>query len=259
MMEQKMEKKSLDDNVKATAEQPVVRCDQISFAYHKIPVLSGIDLKVGKSSLTVLLGANGAGKSTLMKLLLGELHPSQGCVELFGTCATKFKDWHRISYLPQNALERNQSFPANVFEIVRAHLYSVRKRDNLRGRDIDAKVYDALEMVGMRDYAKRQISRLSGGQQQRVMLAGVLAAGSDLLLLDEPTTGVDRQTVVELYELLRKLCHEHDLTILLITHDTSQAVMYADEVYCLEDGTLVELSPEQIAYEHEHKHKHPHL
>lgn len=239
--------------------EAVVNCDRVSFSYHKVPVLSEISLSVMPARLTVLLGSNGAGKSTLMKLLLGELHPSQGCVELFGECATKFKDWHRISYLPQNALERNHSFPANVYEIVEAHLYAIRKREKLNRQEVADKVKAALELVDMQDYAKRQISRLSGGQQQRVMLAGVLAAGSDLLLLDEPTVGIDRRTISELYLLLQKLCRENQLSILLITHDTSQAAIYADDIYCLEEGTLVQLTHEQLNYEHQHRHAHPHL
>ncbi len=238
-------------------QQTAIRCQQLSFAYRQVPVLSSIDFSVERGELVVLIGANGAGKSTLMRLLLGELLPSEGAIELFGVNAKEFKQWSKIGYLPQNAVERNNAFPANVFEIVRAHLYAIKKQTKLSRKEVKQKVAEALDLVEMTGYEKRMISHLSGGQQQRVMLAGVLAAQTELMLLDEPTVGLDRNTVDGLYQLLKKLC-SNGMSVLLITHDMHHITEYANRVYCLENGTLVKLSKEQIVYELSHRHEHPH-
>jgi ABC-type Mn/Zn transport systems, ATPase component len=111
--------------------------------------------------------------------------------------------------------------------------------------------------VDMASYARRLIGELSGGQQQRVMLARVLVNDPEIMLLDEPTTGVDAQTAQSLYELLARLNRETGLTIMMATHDIGRAVNYVSRILCLEEGSLVELGKAQVHEELLHKHKHP--
>ncbi|MGI6239954.1 MAG: metal ABC transporter ATP-binding protein, partial [Christensenellales bacterium] len=142
-------------------------------------------------------------------------------------------------------------------EIVQANLYAQVGLFRFPNRAQRNKVTHALEQVGMDGYEKRLISALSGGQQQRVMLARVLVGEPELMILDEPTTGIDAATVDALFELLSRLNRERGLTIVMVTHDIARVSDYATRVLCLEEGTMVELDPQQLREELSHRHTHP--
>lgn len=235
----------------------ILTCENLVFAYQQERILDGVSLAINRGDFAVVIGGNGTGKSTLMKLLLDELQPDEGEIHLFDQPIRSFSDWSRIGYLPQNAIERNHAFPASVEEVVRAHTYSRRKREKLSSRAIDKIVGEALASVHMADYRKSMVGELSGGQQQRVMIAGIIAADPELMLLDEPTAGIDFETVTKLYALLAELKQKRGLTLLLITHDLIQIGDYANRIYCLEQGNVVELTPEEFAVENQHRHTHP--
>jgi zinc transport system ATP-binding protein len=237
--------------------QKVLEAENLGFAYGGEMVFSEVEFGVNKGDFVAVIGSNGAGKSTLMRLLLGELAPSEGRVKLFGEDAARFRDWPKIGYVPQNAARAGQDFPASVKEIVEANLYAKAGMLRLPGRALKARAADALKQVGMDGFEKRPISQLSGGQQQRVMLARVLAGQPEVMMLDEPTSGVDVKTVNALYELLTRLNREQGLTIIMVTHDVARASAIASRVMCLEEGSLVELPPHQIKEELQHRHKHP--
>jgi zinc transport system ATP-binding protein len=235
----------------------VIEAEQLGFAYGGEMVFSGVQFTVNEGDFVAVIGSNGAGKSTLMRLLLGELAPTQGQVRLFGTDVERFRHWPRIGYVPQNAARTGQDFPASVKEIVEANLYGRAGLFRLPGRALKAKALDALKQVGMEDFEHRPIGELSGGQQQRVMLARVLAGEPEAMLLDEPTSGVDTATIDALYGLLTKLNRERGMTIVMVTHDVARATGIASRVLCLEEGSLVELPPRQVIEELSHRHKHP--
>jgi len=205
-----------------------------------------------------VIGANGAGKSTLMRLLLGELDLQQGSISLFGQEAGRFREWPRIGYVPQNGLQQYQNFPATALEVVMSNLYSQRGRFRMAGRKEKDQALKALDQVEMRPLAKRLLSELSGGQLQRVMLARVLVCDPELLVLDEPTNGVDAHTVDLLYQKLADLNRETGRTIVMVTHDLARAAAYVGRVLCLEEGSLVELDHHAVTEEITHKHQHPH-
>ena len=119
------------------------------------------------------------------------------------------------------------------------------------------KVHTALKQVGMQEYAKELIGNLSGGQLQRVTLARVMVNEPNIMILDEPTTGLDAETIKGLYQWLYKINKETGLTIVMVTHDIANVHQYASRTLCLEEGSLVELNKEQIHHELSHKHKHP--
>lgn len=224
----------------------IIEVDDLGFSYGNEPVFSKIGFSVYKGDFAAIIGANGAGKSTLLRLILGELVPNAGSVRLFGQDSRRFRNWPKIGYVPQAGQHSNANFPATAEEIVRANLFSQIGLLRFPGKEHRDKVQRALELVGMEGYAKRMIGELSGGQQQRIMLARVLAGDPEIMILDEPTTGVDAQTVQSLYELLARLNQENGLTIVMVTHDIGRAAKYVSRILCLEEGSLVE-----------HKHKHP--
>ena len=235
----------------------MIEAENLGFAYGGEMVFSGVNFTVNEGDFVAVIGSNGAGKSTLMRLMLGELTPSQGRVRIFGTDVPRFRHWPRIGYVPQNASRVGQDFPASVREIVEANLYGRAGLFRLPGRALKAKAAEALRQVGMEGFGKRPISELSGGQQQRVMLARVLAGEPEAMLLDEPTSGVDTATIDELYGLLTRLNRERGMTLVMVTHDVARATGIASRVLCLEEGSLVELPPCQVMEELRHRHKHP--
>jgi zinc transport system ATP-binding protein len=237
--------------------QKVIEAEKLGFGYGGEPIFTNVGFTVYEGDYIAVIGSNGAGKSTLIRLILGELSPSEGGIRLFGEDVGRFRAWTRIGYVPQNAPRASQDFPASVKEIVEANLYSQAGLFRLPGRTLRQKAVRALEQVGMEGYEKRLIGELSGGQQQRVMLARVLVNDPEIMLLDEPTTGVDAQTVQSLYELLSRLNRETGLTIMMVTHDIGRAANYVSRILCLEEGSLVELDKTQVDEELLHKHKHP--
>jgi zinc transport system ATP-binding protein len=235
----------------------IVEVQNLGFSYGAAPVFSGVGFSVLRGDFVGIIGSNGAGKSTLLRLMLGELAPAAGGIRLFGQDIRRFRDWPKIGYVPQNALKTGADFPASVREIVQANLYAQVGLCRFPSRALRKKAADALAEVGMAGYEKRLIGELSGGQQQRVMLARVLVGAPELMMLDEPTTGVDASTIEALYALLRRLNRENGLTIVMVTHDVARVSEHASRILCLEEGSLVELSRAQVESELEHRHKHP--
>lgn len=230
----------------------------LSFAYNNDPVLKDVSFSIEKGDFATLIGSNGAGKSTLIKLLLGELLPTRGSLSLFETPLSSFRDFYKIGYVPQNGLFAHKDFPASVFELVSLNLYNRTRRFLPLSRELKEEVRNALRLVGMEAFEKRLVSELSGGQQQRILIARALVHHPELLILDEPTTGVDKETVMSFLTLLARLNKEEKLTILMVTHDISPAIPFLNRTFCLEEGSLVEIARDQILKELHVKHKHPH-
>lgn len=237
--------------------QKVIEVENLSFGYDGEPVFSRVGFSVRAGDFVALTGMNGSGKSTLLKLMLGELAPSTGRVRLFGEEPDKLRRPGRLGYVPQNGMSGMEGFPASVQEIVTANLYPQIGPLRFAGREHKEKALRALAMVGMEEYAGRLISDLSGGQRQRVLLARVLVSEPELMLLDEPATGVDASTVQSLYELLSRLNAQKGLTILMVTHDMGRAHGYVKRTLCLEYGSMVELCAEDVGRELLHRHTHP--
>ena len=212
----------------------------VSFSYEVQPVLEEITLSFEKGDFAAIMGVNGAGKSTLLKLMLGILSPQQGEIEILGQKMKQFKAWHKVGYLSQQAAKKGQSFPATCEEIVRANLFSKIGFLRFPKKEHQRQVAAALEAVGMEGYGKRLIHQLSGGQQQRVMLAHVLVSEPELIILDEPTTGIDQEAIVELYEVLKRLNEEKKITIVMVTHEMEKSVDYINRRLYLRERRIVE-------------------
>lgn len=211
----------------------VVKLKNINFKYEDKTILKNVNLEIERGSFLGLVGPNGGGKTTLIKILLGLLTPDSGDITLLDQPIKSFKDWNHIGFVSQKSSSFNKGFPATVFEVVAMGLTAkIGYLKFFKAKDKD-KVYRALEQVGMSDYAKQNIGNLSGGQQQRVFIARALVSDPELLILDEPTVGVDYKNVERFYELLHKLNTERGLTLLLVTHDTGALTGYATAVACL--------------------------
>jgi manganese/zinc/iron transport system ATP- binding protein len=201
----------------------------LTVAYHKKPVLWGVDLSVPKGRLVGIIGPNGAGKSTLIKAIMGLLPFSSGWVKIFGEPYRK--NLRRVGYVPQRE-SVDWDFPVNVMDVVLMGRYGhlgLVKRPTRRDREI---ARECLDKVKMLPYANRQISNLSGGQQQRVFLARALAQESDLYLMDEPFSGVDAATESAIITLLHEL-KDKGKTLLVVHHDLPTARNYFDMLLLL--------------------------
>lgn len=201
----------------------------LTVAYHKRPVLYGIDLQVPAGTLTGILGPNGAGKSTLIKAVMGLLPVSAGWVKIFGESYRQ--NCHRVGYVPQRE-SVDWDFPVSVKDVVLMGRYAklgLLKRPGKADREA---AMECLDKVKMLPFASRQIGNLSGGQQQRVFLARALAQESDLYLMDEPFAGVDAATETAIIALLQEL-KSRGKTILVVHHDLSTAREYFDRLILL--------------------------
>jgi len=213
--------------------QNIIKIEDLSYSYDRQNVLKDINLLVKKGDFLGLVGPNGSGKSTLLKCILGIQQPNHGSIELFGTDIRKMKNWEKIGYVSQKANSFNSGFPASVFEVVSLGL--VKKLGLFNGfKSSDKqKVTEALKSVGMNEFANRNIGELSGGQQQRVFIARALVSNPELLILDEPTVGVDAENVESFYELLSDLNTKLGITLLLVSHDIGIITDKVSHVACL--------------------------
>ncbi|MGR3765050.1 metal ABC transporter ATP-binding protein [Rossellomorea sp. NS-SX7] len=214
-------------------QAPIINIENLNFRYDRERVLEDINLSIPKGAFLGIVGPNGSGKSTLLKLMLGLLKVRQGKIELFGTPQQKFKEWDRIGFVSQKANSFNTGFPATVFEVVASGL---AKKAGLFKR-ISSKyrkdIQDAIESVGMTPFTGRNIGELSGGQQQRVFIARALVSRPDVLILDEPTVGVDSKNVQNFYDMLDHLNKDLGITLLLVTHDIGSISSKVTHVACL--------------------------
>ena len=232
------------------ANAPVVRCEHVSVERHGRRVLEDISFTLEPGRFLGVVGPNGAGKTTLLRALLGLVPIAAGRIEMLGRPAGASPDQARqIGYVPQRHAI-SSTFPARVRDVVMmgrlAHfgLWS-RPRD----ADRDA-VNEALARVGIADRSERPIGELSGGEQRRVMLAQALAASERLLLLDEPTIGLDLPAEQDFYALLRSLQRELGLAVIAVSHDLLALAATADELICINRTMHVHGNPDEVVHSH---------
>jgi len=208
---------------------PPLEVHDLTVAYHKKPVLYGIDLTVPSGSLVGIVGPNGAGKSTFIKAIMGLLPLASGWVKIFGKPYRE--NCRRVGYVPQRETV-DWDFPVNVMDVVLMGRYGhlrLGQRPTKHDREI---ARECLDKVKMLPFANRQIGNLSGGQQQRVFLARALAQESDLYLMDEPFAGVDAATESAMIAILREL-RSRGKTLLVVHHDLSSVKDYFDRLILL--------------------------
>jgi len=206
---------------------PIVNMDKIWFYYNEEAVLQDISIKIYQDDFLGVIGPNGGGKTTFLKIILGILKPNKGTIEVFGKSPENASS--EIGYVPQY-VNFDFQFPISVLEIVLTSRLGLgfKLRYNKQDREI---ANWALNKVNMLEHKDMAISKLSGGQRQRVFIARALAREPRLLLLDEPTSNIDNQSVNDFYELLNKL--KEKLSIIIISHDIGAISHHIKTVACL--------------------------
>ena len=218
-----------------------VSIKNLTFRYVDVPILEEVNLDIRQGDYVILTGENGSGKSTLLKLLLGELNPQQGTIEVFGREPSRGFSGMRIGYVPQNSIDKNQNFPATVEEIMMTGLYQPIWRRNLPGKKYRKQIIQTLAELEMEKFSGNRIGELSGGQQQRVMLARALVGNPELLILDKPTAGMDTASLKSLCEVLDRRNREQGLTIIMVTHGNTRDFIGAGRLLKAEEGRILEI------------------
>ena len=215
------------------ATKPIVEIREVIVRYpNGVLALDRITIDVNEKDLIALIGPNGAGKSTLIKVILGLIKPTTGLVKLLGN-EDLAKNLKYVGYVPQNAQTRDVNMPFSVFETVmlgRTAQAGLFHGTNAKDRK---KVEEALKLLGIFDLKDRKIGQLSGGQSQRVFLAKAIVADPKLLLLDEPTSGVDTSSKAEFYLTLERLNKELGIAVILCSHDIGVITKIAKRVLCI--------------------------
>ncbi|MGB0498416.1 MAG: metal ABC transporter ATP-binding protein [Rubricella sp.] len=208
----------------------------LTVSYGARAAVFSVDAVFPRGTMTAIVGPNGAGKSTFLKGVLGIEKPVAGEVRFFGQSLSDAR--RRVAYVPQRA-SVDWDFPARVIDVVRMGLYARKGLFRPFGASDTARARECLAMVGMQDFADRQIGQLSGGQQQRVFIARSLAEDADLYLLDEPMAGVDAATEAAIFALLKRL-RDEGRTLVVVHHDLSSVTAMFDRVLVLNRRKIAE-------------------
>jgi zinc transport system ATP-binding protein len=214
----------------------VVAVDDVGFAYRDVPVLNGVSFTIEAGEFVALAGPNGSGKSTLIRILLGLLAAHRGRVELFGVAPNELEDRWRIGYVPQRPAVA-EFLPATVAEVIAAGRLT-QHRWWRRPTAVDhAAVDEALDAVALSDLRNRRLSELSGGQQQRAFIGKALAARPELLVLDEPTAGVDAEAQRRFRDAL-VATRDRGGAVLLVSHELGAVADDLDRVLLVRQGRI---------------------
>ncbi len=213
----------------------MITAKDLSFSYTGSPpyVLHGLNLEINDGEYVSVVGENGCGKSTLMRLILKFLKPTGGSIVTKAT---------RVGYVPQKSDYSNAGFPITVYEA----LDSYRKLLKIRDKSV---IEAGLQQVGMQSFAGALMGTLSGGQGQKILIARALMGAPDLLILDEPSTGVDIQSQQEIYGFLKGINQNNGITIVSVEHNLDAAVSNSTLIYHLTDGHGHLCSPKKYAQE----------
>jgi ABC-type Mn2+/Zn2+ transport system ATPase subunit len=235
------------------------------------PVLRGVDLRIPSGQLVALIGPNGSGKTTLLRCLLGLQKYDAGEVRLFGERDLR-RVMHRVGYVPQR-FPLDPAFALSVREFLALRLPETRHWFWQSKRQVAEAIRATMAEIGVEKLLDRPLAQLSGGQLQRVLIVFSLLKKPDLLLLDEPTAGVDSTGEQTFYELIGAIQQRHHLTVVLVSHDLSMVYRHASWVYALNGVVCCEGTPEHVMnaeslkqaygihvspYQHHHHHGHPH-
>ncbi|WP_350277466.1 metal ABC transporter ATP-binding protein [Kribbella sp. HUAS MG21] len=218
-------------------------------------VLRGIDLRIRQGEVVAVLGTNGSGKSTLIKTVVGLLPAARGEVRLFGTPVPRFREWRRVGYVPQRITAAG-GVPATVQEVVASGLLSKRRLFTPLGASGKRAIDEALQVVDMADRRKDAVAELSGGQQQRVLIARALVSDPELLILDEPTAGVDLASQQIFADTIRERV-AGGTTVVMVSHDLGPMDALIDRSVVMRRGRIVYDGPPHASQTHAHVH-HPH-
>lgn len=214
----------------------MIKIKNMSFRYPDLDIFNNVNLEISKGEFVSIIGANGSGKSTLLNLILGFIKPDSGSIEVLGEPIEKFSQFDRIGTIFQGGLTRSQGFPASALEVVMLKSKKMNK-------EAKKMALDSLDHVGLKDIAHKKISELSGGQLQRVYIARELMYEPDILFLDEPSSGLDSESIKDLMELLDHLNDVHNMTIVMVTHHSNEL---GHRILEVKEGKVIEMRNEDV-------------
>jgi zinc transport system ATP-binding protein len=241
-----------------------VEVDNVRFGYTDKLFLKDVSFRIEKGDFAAIIGDNGSGKSTMVKLILGLLEPISGTLQVMGQPVSKGSRPTSVGYVPQSSGDSVARFPASAEEIVLSSLYRRIGPFRFAGRKHRQIARDAIEQAGLTELIHKLPSEMSGGQRQRLMLARVLANRPEILILDEPTVGIDTDAVDRLLSVLHDINIHSGTTILMVTHDIAKIAAFSNRVLCLSEkhfsendlpeGTVVHIHP--LTHDHMYEHIH---
>lgn len=230
-------------------EKKCITVEDLSFSYSGYPVLEHINFSVQSGDYLGVIGPNGGGKTTLIKILLGLLKPTSGTVQVFGIPIRDFKEKALIGYVPQRVSHAVSQFPATVEEVVQSgRTARVGILQRLGRGDLSA-VKEAMEVADVTKYKSKRIDELSGGERQRVFIARALAGEPKILILDEPSVGVDIAAQEKFYTFLESLNRDHGLTIIFVSHDIDVVAHEVKSLLCLNKHLVCHGAPREFMKE----------
>ena len=210
----------------------ILSCRDVTVAYDSKIAVDHVSFEVNVGEYVCIVGENGSGKSTLLKSILGLVPLKFGSVSFGPEVHRK-----RLGYLPQQT-NIQKDFPASVYEVVLSGCLNRRGLKPFYSKEDKEQAMQHMERLGIGNFKKRSFSALSGGQQQRVLLARALCATDKLLLLDEPVTGLDPLVTEELYQLIEQLNRDLGVTVIMVSHDISSSIQYADKILHINQSLL---------------------
>lgn len=219
-----------------------VKIEDLSVKIGKEDIIKSINLEVHCKELVMLIGKNGAGKSTLLKAILEEIDHT-GKIEFFDMKENKKKKI-KIGYVPQN-LNIERDMPTTVYDMFASYI-SDKPVWLIKNKSLYKKIKESLQTFGAGKLIDKRVGNLSGGELQRVLLAIATTPIPNLLILDEPVSGVDRNGTKDFYEILSKLKNEYDMSIILVSHDLDLVKKYADRVILLDKQVIKEGKADEV-------------
>ncbi|MDQ1252628.1 MAG: iron complex transport system ATP-binding protein [Euryarchaeota archaeon] len=213
-----------------------LKVNNVEFAYNSVPVLDNISMELNRAEVLGIVGPNGTGKSTLIRCIDRILNPKRGNILLDDHYLNKLSRMEiarKIGYVPQSI---QSVFPASVIDTVLLGRRPYLGWNNSK-EDLDY-VLEVLELLGMMEFAMRDINEISGGQQQKVLIARALVQKADVLLLDEPTSNLDIKHQLEVMEIMKNIVKDKGISVIMALHDLNLASRYSDRIIMMKEGKI---------------------
>ncbi|MEA1891401.1 MAG: metal ABC transporter ATP-binding protein [Campylobacterota bacterium] len=225
---------------------PIFDVKNLNFSVGNQNILSDISFEIFGAEYIAIIGPNGGGKTTLIRILLGLDKQTSGKVKIFGKKIKDFKEWKRIGYVPQRATLVDANFPATVQDVVKMGRTSQRRFFAKESKEDREFVVDAMKKMDVYDLKDKMVGTLSGGQRQRVMIARALSSKPEILILDEPNTGVDMLSQKRFYALLKNLNKQEKITIVFITHDIGVIADDIARLFTINEKAIICNDPKKV-------------